>query len=173
MASQLISPENLEKLFHVRLTCLLLGESENCGWWSSSFLSASGQRFLKSPFPRSANWAAFHSASIAAARHHDGRIGKGGTVHLFRLGLELELQIRSHVIKGGWTPVIAGDTDKTSLIESLKSFGNTEIPVSSEGPVRISSCNKFPKESNLKKIAGLYARSFESGSQVLPYGSES
>lgn len=173
MASQLISSDNLEQLFHLRLTCLLLGESQNCGWWPSSFLSSSGQRFLKSPFPKSANWAAFHSASIAAARHHDSRIGQGGTVHLFRLELELELLIRNHVIEGGWTPVIAGDTDKISLIESLKSFSNTELSVSPEGPVRISNNKQFPNESNLRRIAGLYARSFESGSQVLPYGSES
>jgi hypothetical protein len=105
-ASEIFTPfrVDLQHLLKIRLLVLALGQKDAADWWSCSFLNSAGGRFLASPFPRSAFWAACHASSIAAARHHDERIGTGGTVHLFRLGQEVEIQLRDKVLNDGWRP---------------------------------------------------------------------
>ncbi|MDF1659427.1 MAG: BrxE family protein [Verrucomicrobiales bacterium] len=165
-------PADLDTLLSIRATVLALGQKGAADWWSCSFLTANGERFLASPFPRSAYWAALHASTIAAARHHDERIGTGGTIHLFRLGQELELKLRDRVLREGWSPDLAGDSEQQVLLNSLKALAEQPEDVPPAGPHRISDPKRFTGPKTLAQVAGLYAAAFENGTQILPYGSD-
>lgn len=164
-------PAELDTLLSIRATVLALGQQGAGDWWSCSFLTPNGERFLASPFPRSAYWAALHSSSIAASRHHDDRIGVGGTVHLFRLGQELELRLRDRVLREGWRPD-GGSEDSAALLEVLKTLAEPADSDTTEGPVRISDARRFTGSKTLAQVAGLYTAAFENKCQILPYGSD-
>lgn len=159
-----------ERILKIRLLVLALGQKDFCDWWSCSFLTPAGERFLGSPFPRSAFWAAFHASSVAAGRHHDERIGTGGTVHLFRLGQEVEIQLRNKVLRDGWQPGFELNTSRDTMLNALRE--NAKIPeqTPSAGPLRVSDRQRFTGPKMLEQVAGVYAVAFETGTQILPYG---
>jgi len=165
-------PADLETILSIRSTVLALGQKDAGEWWSCSFLTPHGERFLSSPFPRSAFWAALHSSSIAAARHHDDRIGTGGTVHLFRLGPELELRLRDKVLRDGWRMDYDEEGGRDALLATLKDQEDESEDSPSAGPIRVSTPDRFPTSKTLAQVAGLYAAAFENEVQILPYGSE-
>jgi len=165
-------PADLDTLLSIRATVLALGQKGAADWWSCSFLTPNGERFLASPFPRSAYWAALHASTIAAARHHDERIGTGGTIHLFRLGQELELKLRDRVLREGWRSALPGDSDQAALLDTLKAQSEKADGAPSDGPHRVSDAKRFTGPKTLKQVAGLYAAAFENDSQILPYGSD-
>lgn len=159
-------------LLTVRSLVLTIGQRDGAAWWSSAFLTPAGERFLTTPFPRSSFWSAFHAASVAAARHHDERIGAGRTVHLFRLGQELELAVRDRILRRGWRPDYDQSSGKAMLLEVLRKFVDAPGQKVAAGPIRISDTARFVSPKTLAKAAGLYAAAFEDGFQILPYGSE-
>jgi hypothetical protein len=163
---------DLQLLLKIRLLALALGQKEAANWWSCSFLTSSGGRFLATPFPRSAFWAACHASSLAAARHHDERIGAGGTVHLFRLGQEVEIQIRDKVLRDGWRPDFEPSSTRGILLGHLKELANAPEKAPAGGPMRVSDRNRFTGSKMLSQVAGLYADAFEKGIQILPYGAD-
>jgi hypothetical protein len=167
-----ISRVDIQLLLKIRLLVLALGQKDAANWWSCSFLSSAGGRFLASPFPRSAFWAACHASSIAAARHHDERIGTGGTVHLFRLGQEIEIQLRDKVLRDGWRPDFEPSATREILLGHLKEIAQLPDKAPTAGPVRVSDRNRFVGSKMLAQIAGLYVAAFEKGIQVLPYGAD-
>lgn len=162
---------HFESLLALRCLVLTIGQKDGAAWWPSAFLTPAGERFLSTPFPRSAFWAAFHATSVAAARHHDERIGTGGTVHLFRLGQELELAIRDRILRRGWRPDFDQTAGRDALMEVLKKYDETPLQKAAAGPLRISDTGQFVNPKTLAKAAGLYAAAFEGGFQILPYGS--
>ncbi len=165
-------PHDLDNLLEIRTAVLSLGQ-KGCGdWWSCTFLTAAGERYLSTPFPRSAFWAALHSTTIAAARHHDERIGAAGTFHLFRLGPEMELRLRERVLREGWRPELALPGDHDGLLQVLKALAEVPETVPGEGPIRISDTKRFTGPKTMAQIAGHYAAAFTSGRQILPYASE-
>jgi len=163
---------DLALLLSLRWLVLSLGQKGAAGWWSCSFLTPVGERFLSSPFPRSAFWAALHASTLAAARHHDERIGTGGTVHLFRLGQELEFRLRDQVLREGWRSPVATDAGRGTLLETLESHATAPDETPSAGPTRVSDTKRFTGPKTLAQVAGLYAAAFEGGRQILPYGSD-
>ena len=159
-------------LLKIRLIVLTLGQNDSAKWWTSSFLTPAGERFLASPFPRSSFWAAFHATSLAAARHHDERIGTGGTVHLFRLGQELEIQLRDKILRGGWRPDFDPSASREILFDHLKEIAQPPDKTPTAGPTRVSDRNRFASSKTLVQVAGIYRAAFEQEIQVLPYGSD-
>lgn len=171
-SSPALSRVDLQLLLKIRLLVLALGQKDAADWWACSFLSSAGGRFLASPFPRSAFWAACHASSIAAARHHDERIGTGGTVHLFRLGQEIEIQLRDKVLRDGWRPDFDPSAAREILLGHLKEIAQLPDKAAAAGPIRVSDRNRFVGSKMLSQVAGLYVAAFEKGIQVLPYGAE-
>lgn len=160
------------QILEIRWLVLRLGQEGTGKWWSTSFLTPAGERFLATPFPRSAFWAGLHASAAVACRHHDGRIGTGGTVHLFRLDREIEVQLRNRVLRDGWRPATAQDSDPVALLDALAGLAMDRTSSSSEGPVRISDVRRFIHSKTLGILAGLYATACERGHQILPYGSD-
>ncbi|HRQ87164.1 MAG TPA: BrxE family protein [Bacteroidia bacterium] len=163
---------NLDSLLSIRTTVLALGQKGFGEWWSCFFLTPTGERTLAIPFPRSSYWAALHAATIAAARHHDERIGAGGGVHLFRLGPEMEWRLRDRVLLEGWHPEPALSDDRDALLASLREFSEMPAITPSDGPLRISDVKRFIGPKTLAQVSGHYVAAFESGRQILPYGSD-
>lgn len=161
-----------EALLRLRILILALGQREAADWWPCSFLNSAGLRFLSTPFPRSSFWAAIHASATAAARHHDGPIGSGGTVHLFRLGQEVELILRDKVLRDGWRP----DFDPAAPAESLKgllqAIARTPGTPAAPGPLRVSDRKSFLTPRTLELVAGYYLSAFDRGIQILPYGAD-
>lgn len=165
-------PHDLDNLLQIRTAVLSLGQKGFGDWWSCTFLTAAGERYLSTPFPRSAFWAALHAATVAAARHHDERIGAAGTLHLFRLGPETELRLRERVLREGWRPEPALPVDQPGLLESLKAVAEVPESIPGEGPIRISDKKRFTGPKTLAQVAGHYVAAFSTGRQILPYASE-
>jgi len=96
-------PPDIANLLRARLCVAYLGEATARDWWKGawkgSFLQASTlDEFLRPTFPRTYFSAALRSATeVAAAEHDDGKTAAAGMYHLFRLPIELEDQVASHV----------------------------------------------------------------------------
>lgn len=163
---------SLSPILTIRWLVLKLGQSDGASWWSCSFLSNVGERFLSTPFPRSSFWSALHASTIAAARHHDERIGTGGTVHLFRLGQDVEFALRDAVLRNGWRPEPGPAAKKETLLEALRKLAQVSEKTAAVGPIRVSDPKGFQSVKTLAQVAGLYAAAFEGDYQILPYGSE-
>lgn len=72
-------------VMRLRVAVGYLGEKDQNGWWTSSFLSPTSKPFLSPVFPRTFALAQLHGVTAAAAAVHDDRIGVGDVFHLFRL----------------------------------------------------------------------------------------
>jgi hypothetical protein len=162
----------LNSLLHLRVLVLALGQNASAGWWPCSFFTTSSSRFLATPFPRSAFWAAIHASTLAAARHHDDRIGTGGTVHLFRLGPEIEIKLRDKVLRDGWRPAFEPTSTREVLLGHLKKTAQMPAKAPPAGPVRVSDRNRFTSSNVLEQVAGIFLSAIESGIQILPYGAD-
>src|SRR5688500_19324483 len=91
--------DRLDALIRLRVLVGFLGEKKQHGWWDTSFLDATGRKFLETTFPRTAFEAALRSASEAARLVHDAQIGRVGAFHLFRLTVEAEDAIEAQIGK--------------------------------------------------------------------------
>jgi len=101
----------LATLVALRVLVAYLGEKDQFGWWSTSFLSVTGRRFLELNFPRTLLSAGVTAASDAAKDLHDQRIGHAGAFHLFRLPHGLEQDVHRYLgaeAAGGLGGLIGG-----------------------------------------------------------------
>ena len=80
-----MNSKTYHNLLTLRVFVSFLGEREQAGWWSSSFLSNSSDAFLSPVFPKTVSVAKVNGAAIAAQLVHDEHIGRGNVYHLFRL----------------------------------------------------------------------------------------
>ena len=155
------------RLIRLRALVGYLGEDDQFGWWDTSFLSDTGQRFLERPFPRSAFTAGLHSVTIAAQRLHDESIGKGRVEHLFRLPSAKEREVAEAL----------RDIDPEPLLESV---GNRETALSeldemsravsaTKGAVRVGRREDLLTSDGLGRVAGYYHQAFSTGETVFPY----
>lgn len=158
----------LQTLAKLRLLVGYLGESDQCDWWRTSFLSATGRRYLEFNFPRTVLSAGINSVSHAAKELHDRRIGRNGVFHLFRLPHSIEQDL--HVL-------LAGDfkdeleeviRERDSAVKALAEIAAGE-KLQSEGPTRISATGQMAHRPSLRKLAACYLWAFESGKQTFPY----
>lgn len=82
------------------------------------------------------------------------------------------MKLRDRVLREGWSPDLAGDSEQQVLLNSLKALAEQPEDVPPAGPHRISDPKRFTGPKTLAQVAGLYAAAFENGTQILPYGSD-
>lgn len=149
-----------------------LGESPQNAWWDTNFLSKTGLQFLEISFPRTAFAAGCISASEAAKRLHDERIGKGGVFHLFRLPSAFEERVHRHLLNSQPAELLAAiETKETALskIEELAESGGG----TSEGPVHLGDAEEILTSHAVSEMAMHYLDAFSKGVMTFPYFTES
>ena len=156
-----------EKLLVLRTTVGFLGERDQFAWWDTSFLSATGQRFLAITFPRTAAAAGIHSVSEAARKVHDQHIGTARRVyHLFRLPPHLERELADVLSSGG--DALEGNmpSSQDEAMNTLAALanGNGRQAV---GPTGLDVT--FTYEGIIAELATHYHAAFASGERVYPY----
>lgn len=158
----------VEALAHLRALVAFLGEREQFAWWSTSFLSPTGLKFLEYNYPRTSVSAAIHSITHAAKSMHDQRIGKLGSFHLFRLPHEVEQDIHAILIDASQEEFSGFFLSKQQSIVALTSITEGEL-AEAVGPVRIASIGQLTSKQSLKKLAAYYRFAFQNQSHVFPY----
>jgi len=158
----------LRSLATLRILVGYLGESDQCDWWRTSFLSATGRRYLEFNFPRTVLSAGINSVSHAAKELHDRRIGRNGVFHLFRLPHAFEQDL--HLLLAGdfkdeLNEIIQG---RDHAMKALAELAEGE-KMQSEGPARIAAIGQMTHRPSLRKLAGCYLWAFENGKQTFPY----
>lgn len=110
--------------------------------------------------------AAFTRAAELAKSLHDERTKQQGFYHLFRLPHAIEADLHREIVRLEQ----AGELS----VEKIESFfadftgGSVDTSNTSEGPVDCGKISIF-KPSDLKKIALLYKKAFETNTVCLPY----
>ena len=158
----------IRTLAKLRILVGYLGESEQCDWWRTSFLSPTGRRYLEFNFPRTVLSAGINSVAYAAKELHDRRIGRNGVFHLFRL---------PHAIEQDLHLLFAGDArdeldelvhGRDRAIDALGKLAEGE-KLQAEGPTRISDISQMTHRPSLRKTAACYLWAFENTKQTFPY----
>jgi hypothetical protein len=148
--------------------CAYLGESDQFGWWRTSFLSPTGRRYLEFNFPRTVLSAGLNSAAEPAKELHDRRIGRNGVFHVFRLPHDIEQDIHlllATEFKMELDTLIQG---RELAMKALAELAEGER-VEGEGPVFISGIAQLMYRPSLRKVASCYSSAFGTGKQVFPY----
>jgi hypothetical protein len=159
MNQQLIS--NIASL---RVCVAFLGEKDQKNWWSSAFLSRSGEAFLNPVFPKTSLLARVNGASAAAQVAHDEHIGIGDVYHLFRLPENIEHDI-SQILTTD-TTLNECFSSEEAAIEKLQALAGGST-VQGEGPLLLEQAEI--NQDAIKAMAAAFVASFSSGQPVYPY----
>ena len=156
------------RILRLRVAVSFLGEKNQAAWWRTSFLSATGFKFIERLFPKTSRAAAVESAAEAAKRVHDAAIGKGQVLHLFRFSPELEETL--HDIAVSMSPseieTICASTDAARRELSAAAAGEID---SSVGPKQIGKLAVAIQPASIDKLAAFYLSGFDAGTPVFPY----
>jgi len=155
-------------IFGLRIAVAHLGERILAGWWDTAFLDALGFRYLELVYPKTAASAAVVSATEAACRAHDERIGKGRVAHLFRVPRENEARLRGDLSKLAIADLQTICTGESAL-ELLDSVSAGAKAVRGTGPVQIGSLKDLNTPAGMARMAATYAAGFRSNTKVFPY----
>jgi len=153
----------------LRLLVGFLGEQNQYGWWSSSFLNRESVAFLSPVFSRSCLLAQIHGVTAAACEIHDQRIGVGDVFHLFRLPEDIEVRLQrlysSDELDIHAREVLQSrETALTQLDEISQSIGSSEV-----GPFLMADRDAV-RDSHIWSVnAAHYLSGFNRGSEVYPY----
>ena len=161
-----------ETISRLRIIVGYLGEREQFGWWSSSFLAEWSPSFLFHAFSRT--WPTAQVAGVvqAAALVHDERIGVGRVYHLFRLPESFEQALHQAVLRPEFASTIRAQfADHQQALALLEEQRSTAAP-DSVGPVLVGPVQKLYDAGAWRIVATHYQRGFESGSQAFPYFSD-
>jgi len=152
----------------LRIAVAHLGEKAIAGWWETAFLDAVGFRYLELVCPRTAAAATVVSASEAACRSHDERIGKGRVAHLFRLPPESEAKLRGDLSK-----LAISDLQKIctrdAALRLLDEVAEGAKPIPGTGPIQIGTLKDLNNPAGPARLAATYAAGFRSNTRVFPY----
>ena len=153
----------------IRLRALVgfLGESDQFGWWNTSFLSETGQRFLQRPFPRSAFAAGLHSVTVAARGLHDESVGKGSVTHLFRLQPTGERKLAEALRSFELRPLRDIVTDRDTAMGALDDMARVVSPA--KGAIRVGRLDDLLTQDGIGQVAGYYHEAFATGEPIYPY----
>ena len=159
-----MNPDLLRTITDLRICVAFLGEKSQKNWWSSDFLSPSGEAFLTPVFPKTAALARVNGASGAAQLAHDDHIGIGDVYHLFRLPESTEHDISALLAKD--VSALKLFSSETTAQEGLKelSTGKSDQGV---GPLLIEE--NLISHSMIARMAAAYMQGFSSGEKVYPY----
>jgi hypothetical protein len=167
-SSESLGTSRLEALASLRLLVAYLGEKDQFAWWPTSFLSATGRRFLEYNFPRTVLSAGVSSVAHAAKELHDQRIGRAGAYHLFRLPHALEQDIHALLAAESGNGFAELVSSGEQALAKLAEFAEEE-DVTAQGPVRVSGLRQLTHRPSIRKAAAHYRNAFESGQQTFPY----
>ncbi len=160
--------DTLEILLQARLLVGYLGESEQFGWWRTSFFQPASQHFLEPIFPRTSHLARYHGVIEAARRMHDESLS-AGSYHLFRLPEELEQDLHALMDSGvGKTLHEKIPQDKQGALELLRSLAGARTELT-EGPIAIGTAADVRSSKTVRQMAALYAAAYERGVRSYPY----
>jgi hypothetical protein len=158
----------LDVVLRLRLLVGFLGEKKQFNWWDTTFLDATGRRFLETVFPRTAFEAGLRCATEAARLVHDGQIGRVGAYHLFRFPVEIEDAIEGQIaqqLDPAWLTFVA-DRDAAERELQLMSAAPVTAP---EGPVQVGTDKKVLSPDSLADMAAHYRAAFAQGIRCYPY----
>jgi hypothetical protein len=161
----------IRTLAKLRVSVAYLGESDQFGWWRTSFLSPTGQRYLEFNFPRTVLSAGVNSASQAAKELHDRRIGRNRVFHLFRLPHDIEQDLHL-LLASEFKTELDGLIQRRELaMKALAELAEGER-MEVEGPISISGTDQMTYKLSLRRTAACYFAAFEGGKQAFPYFTE-
>lgn len=152
----------------LRIAVAHLGEKPQSGWWDTAFLNQIGFRYLGLVYPKTTASACITSASEAACRVHDERIGKGRVGHLFRLSLETETKLKAELAKLT-TADLAEFCSPGAASRFLEEFAARVKAPDTVGPIQIGSLKEMETEKGLQRLAAAYAAGFKSSKPIFPY----
>ena len=158
----------LDVVLRLRLLVAFLGEKKQHGWWDTSFLDATGRRFLETTFPRTAFEAALRCASEAARLVHDAQIGRVGALHLFRLTVETEDAIEAQISKQLEAAWLAAVKDAQVAARELDAMAASHL-TAPPGPVQIGTEKNVLSAESASEIAAHYSSAFAQGVRCYPY----
>ena len=151
-------------IVNLRICVAFLGEKSQKNWWSSDFLSPSGEAFLTPVFPKTAALARVNGASGAAQLAHDEHIGIGDVYHLFRLPESTEHDISELLAKDASAlELISSETTAQEGLKELSTGKNDQ----GVGPLLIEENSM--NHSMIARMAAAYMQGFSSGEKVYPY----
>jgi hypothetical protein len=158
----------LTAIVRLRLLVAFLGEKKQHGWWDTSFLDATGRRFLETTFPRTAFEAAVRCASEGARLVHDAQIARVGTFHLFRLTVEAEDAIEAQIGKQLDRAWLASIADAETAARELVAMASSHV-TASPGPVQIGTVKNALSAESASEIAAHYYSAFDRDVRCYPY----
>ena len=159
-----MSPDLTINIAKLRICVAFLGEKEQQNWWSSSFLSQSGEAFLSPVFPKTSLLSRVTGASMAAQIVHDEYIGVGDVYHLYRLPENLEQNIAQLLIKDHTvSQIIESPESAIAYLEGLVD-GNASPAV---GPLLLDQ-NDID-QNVIDQMASAYLAGFKNSEAVYPY----
>lgn len=164
-----MTKSQLQKLLRLRLLIGYLGESEQDGWWQTSFFNRASQTYLQPIFIKTARLAQYHAVKEAAKQVHDEYIGKGNVLHLFRLPEEIEQELHRLLLSENFAEKFADDiTDRETARQKIKEIAEGD-GVLQEGPIAVGQFEPAQMSTLLKRTAQYYARAFETRTKTFPY----
>lgn len=159
----------LADYLRLRLIVGYLGESDQFGWWPTSFYQPSSRLFLEPVFAKTSRLAQYHGVKEAARRLHDEHIGIGRVFHLFRLPEEIEQDLHKLLEARLGDDSLLGDlADRETALGALRAFSSDE-GVLAEGPVAVGKFGDLLKAKATKEIAQRYLGAFNQGVKTYPY----
>ena len=159
-----MNPDLLRTITDLRICVAFLGEKSQKNWWSSDFLSPSGDAFLTPVFPKTGALARVNGASGAAQLAHDEHIGIGDVYHLFRLPESTEHDISELLAKDASAlELISSETTAQEGLKELSTGKNDQ----GVGPLLIEENSM--NHSMIARMAAAYMQGFSSGEKVYPY----
>jgi hypothetical protein len=164
------------RLVRARFLVAALGESATPPWWRSRATSPTGQRFLARLFPRTHLRASLETATRAARLEHDGRIGRIGVYHLFRLPSPVEAMIDEHLQQATLLEQlheIARVDSQDARLAALGVLADAAAAAGATGPVSCGAVRDLDRSDLLGRICATYLAGFRSGRPVYPYAEES
>lgn len=160
----------VSSLLELRLVVAALGEASR--WWRSTFLSPTGLSFLQRIYPRTFVAAAIRSASEAARREHDTKIGRGQVVHLFRLPAVWERALDDTLRE--WDQGAQAEHQRMlaapdGALAALRELAGGQNRGTATGPVNCGNVSRIAATPTLALVAAHYLSGFEAKRSVYPY----
>lgn len=159
---------SMATVLKLRLLVGFLGEKKQFNWWDTTFLDATGRRFLETVFPRTAFEAGLRCATEAARLVHDAQIGRVGAYHLFRFPVEIEDAIEGQIaqqLDPAWLAFVA---DRDAADHELQAMSASPV-TAPEGPVQVGTEKKVLSPDSLSDMAAHYRAAFAQGIRCYPY----
>ena len=152
----------------LRASVALLGADSGAGWWPGRSLDAVGQAALARLFASAPTLAALGAATASASRVHDGRIGRSGVYHAFRLPTPVEADLASALAEQPHALAdVVRDADAARQTLHQLAGGTTERAL--EGPQSIGDERFVTHPDALRRLAALYLAALDAGQPVYPY----